>query len=106
MNKAMEFLRHSKYAEAKIISTHVWFYYFMPRPVPNETILWFNSEIPAQCAPGTIFLWGEGLCRIIRTFQARVESPRDSEDMGKSGPCSALSAGINLSIYKAVAELY
>jgi hypothetical protein len=79
IDAAIAYLRNNGLEEAPVMSTHVWFFYHMPRSIPNvNDSLWLNTRDLKTTTPGTLALWDAKYGNIFGL-------PRDYFDNGENG---------------------
>jgi|GEM_PF-2776349 len=92
IDEAIAYLRAEQPQAAPVVSAHVWFFYYMPRPIPRaDFALWIAPPPLESLAPGTIVLWEPRYADLHTLARSRLEDPQGPwERLWSSGEEAAL----------------
>jgi hypothetical protein len=72
---AIDFIKTNGHQDADIVTSHVLFFWNMPRPIPHaDDLLWINARPMESLQPGTLVIWEPYYSEIWRIKRSQLET--------------------------------
>lgn len=76
IDEAIEFLNASEWRETPVITSHVWFLYRRPQPIPNDgRVLWINIHRMENLPEGSLVLWEPSYSELWGITRETLDDP-------------------------------